>query len=93
MLYEINIYLGKTDPETFLRTVLYVIGLNVALRGGEEHRSLRHGSNSQLSVATLPWGNALQSGSWQVSSGRSEGLWPKYNTAVGDPTRWTSSNI
>ena len=57
-MYGDKCMLWMKDPE-LLRMVCYVIGLNVALRGGEEHHSLRHGSNSQLSVATLSSGNTV----------------------------------
>ena len=40
--------LGIESPEKLLDTLFYLIGLNFALRGGEEHRQLRGGPNSQL---------------------------------------------
>ena len=32
--------LGNSNPEVFLRTTFYLIGLNFALRAGDEHRKL-----------------------------------------------------
>jgi hypothetical protein len=51
--------LGTGDPKTLLRTIFYVVGLNFALRGGEEHRSLRHGDNSQIQLVTLSSGDTV----------------------------------
>lgn len=39
--------LGDKDPPTLLNTMLYVFGLNFALRGRDEHRRLRP---SQLTI-------------------------------------------
>ncbi|OWF36952.1 Zinc finger MYM-type protein 3 [Mizuhopecten yessoensis] len=33
-------------------TLLYLLGLNFALQGGQEHYNLRHGENSQLRLGT-----------------------------------------
>jgi hypothetical protein len=46
--------LGTGDPKTLLRTIFYVVGLNFALRGGEEHRSLRHGDDFQIHSSACP---------------------------------------
>ncbi len=43
--------LGSSNPAQLLNTLIYLIGLNFALRGGQEHRNLRH-NNSQLTVLT-----------------------------------------
>ena len=51
--------LGTSDPETLLHTVFYIIGLNFALRGGEEHRSLRHGDQSQLQLLVVSSGKTV----------------------------------
>ena len=48
--------LGRDSSEQLLNTVFYVIGLYFALRGGEEHRSLRLGKVSQISQHFLPDG-------------------------------------
>ena len=43
--------LGKNDPETLLRTVIYMLGLHLALRGGVEHYRLRRpGFNCQITT-------------------------------------------
>lgn len=42
--------LGKDKPLQLLRTVLYLLGINLALRAGQEHHALRSiGRDSQLS--------------------------------------------
>ena len=43
-------YLGNGNPEVLTNTLVWVLGLNFALRAGQEHRNLRM-KNSQLSVA------------------------------------------
>lgn len=43
--------LGDDKPEQLLHTVMYLLGLNLALHGGDEHRKLRApGHNSQLEI-------------------------------------------
>ena len=45
--------LGEDTPVKLLRTVIYMIGLHCALRGGIEHSNLRRpGCDSQLRVTT-----------------------------------------
>jgi hypothetical protein len=51
--------LGSDTPDKLLHTMLYLIGLNFALRGGEEHRNLRAGPSSQISVAEDEHGRHL----------------------------------
>ena len=42
--------LGEDSPIKLLRTVIYMIGMHCALRGGQEHNNLRRpGCQSQLS--------------------------------------------
>lgn len=43
--------LGNDNPKQLVDTVLYLLGLNFALRAGQEHRNLRW-ENSQLSIMT-----------------------------------------
>ena len=42
-------YLGNGNPEILSNTLVWVLGLNFALRAGQEHRNLRM-KNCQLSV-------------------------------------------
>lgn len=49
--------LGDKDGYTLLRTVLYLNGLNFALRSGDEHRGLCHG---QLSIGENEQGRYLE---------------------------------
>ncbi|XP_062586115.1 uncharacterized protein LOC134247754 [Saccostrea cucullata] len=42
--------LGTDTAKKLVDTLLYSIGLNFALRAGQEHRNLRIGTNSQLSL-------------------------------------------
>lgn len=49
IMWEMGI-LGESDPETLFNTVFYLVGLHFALRGGQEHRDLRAGENSQLNI-------------------------------------------
>ena len=45
--------LGESDPEQLVRTVIYMLGLHLALRGGVEHNRLRRpGFNPQIIVET-----------------------------------------
>ena len=49
-LFRVGV-LGQSTPLQLLRTVIYMIGLHCALRGGVEHNKLRRpGCNSQLSL-------------------------------------------
>lgn len=49
LLWEKGI-LGTDTPQKLLQTLVYSIGLNFALRAGQEHRNLRTGPTSQLKV-------------------------------------------
>jgi len=51
--------LGSDTPRKLLHTMFYVVGLNFALRGGEEHRSLKHGTHSQLGITEIAGKKAL----------------------------------
>ena len=44
--------LGSDSPTKLVHTLFYQLGLNLALRGGREHRELRVGQNSQLTLHT-----------------------------------------
>ena len=54
-----NGVLGSDTPKTLLHTMVYVNGLNFALRGGIEQRNLRAGPTSQLSVGSNEEGRFL----------------------------------
>ncbi|XP_062574060.1 zinc finger MYM-type protein 2-like [Saccostrea cucullata] len=43
--------LGTDTPEKLRDTLLFLLGLNFALRGGAEHYNLRYGENSQLKLS------------------------------------------
>ncbi|XP_072042901.1 zinc finger MYM-type protein 2-like [Amphiura filiformis] len=49
-LWQQNV-LGCSNPTQMLNTLFYLIGLNFALRGGQEHRDLRW-KNSQIQMLT-----------------------------------------
>lgn len=49
-----NNILGTDTPKKLCDTLLYCIGLNFALRAGQEHRNLRVGTNSQISLKISP---------------------------------------
>ena len=51
--------LGDDTREKLLYTLVYLMGLNFALRGGEEHRNLRRGERSQLSLRESEQGKFL----------------------------------
>lgn len=51
ILWEKNI-LGSANAQQLLDTTVYLVGLNVALRAGQEHRNLRIGEHSQLMLKT-----------------------------------------
>ncbi|ESO87370.1 hypothetical protein LOTGIDRAFT_66203, partial [Lottia gigantea] len=42
--------LGESNPQQLLDTLLFLFGLHFALRAAQEHRNLRFGMNTQLSV-------------------------------------------
>ncbi|XP_062588650.1 zinc finger MYM-type protein 2-like [Saccostrea cucullata] len=43
--------LGRDTPQKLLDTLLFQLGLHFALRAGQEHRNLRVGTNSQISLS------------------------------------------
>ena len=47
-----NGYLGDDTPQKLLDTLIFSFGLHFALRAGQEHRNLRIGQYSQLSIKT-----------------------------------------
>ena len=42
--------LGTDTPDKLRDTLLFLLGLNFALRGGTEHYNMRYGDNSQLKL-------------------------------------------
>lgn len=55
--------LGTDTPEKLRDTLLFLLGLNFALRGGAEHYNLRNGENSQLKLAKR---KILDGNSWNI---------------------------
>ena len=53
-LWEHN-FLGSENAELLRDTLVWVLGVNFALRAGQEHRNLRL-RNSQLSLQCDNWG-------------------------------------
>lgn len=51
ILWERNI-LDSANAQQLLDTMVYMVGLNFALRAGQEHRNLRIGEHSQLILKT-----------------------------------------
>ena len=51
--------LGCSNPRTLLNTMVYLIGLHFALRAGKEHRNLRFGEESQISLKQDPVDDAI----------------------------------
>ena len=66
-------YLGNVNPEVLRNTLVWVLGLNFALRAGQEHRNLRM-KNSQLSVAIDEDGKQYLEYKEDVSKTNSGGL-------------------
>lgn len=58
LLWQKNV-LGDDTPEKLVFTMLYLFGLNFALRGGQEHRYLRRGVNSQIALCRNEHGKYL----------------------------------
>ena len=48
-MWECNI-LGSSNPKQLVDTILYMFGVHFALHAGVEHRSLRVGENSQITI-------------------------------------------
>ena len=44
--------LGRDTPQKLLDTLLFQLGLHFALRAGQEHRNLRIGENSQITICS-----------------------------------------
>ena len=51
--------LGTDNPTKLVNTLLYLIGLNFALRGGQEHRDLKW-KNSQIKLISNKKGEFLR---------------------------------
>ena len=66
-------YLGNGNPEILRNTLIWVLGLNFALRAGQEHRNLRM-KNSQLSVGIDEDGKQYLGYKEDVSKTNSGGL-------------------
>ncbi len=68
--------LGRENPKQLLRAMFYLIGLNFALRAGQEHRQLRFGvqNNSQLRLLVDSAGKHFLQYAEQVSKTNQGGL-------------------
>ena len=44
--------LGRDTPQKLLDTLLFQLGLHFALRASQEHRNLRIGENSQITICS-----------------------------------------
>ena len=73
MLWE-NGQLGSESPKQLLDTLLYLFGLNFALRAGREHRNLRTGPLSQIKIYTSPSGRRYLEYTEDVSKSNTGGL-------------------
>jgi len=65
--------LGDRNPKQLVDTLLYVLGLHVALRGRDEHRRLRH-QPAQITVKTGDDGRKFLEYREDVSKTHSGGL-------------------
>jgi len=72
-LWQLKI-LGTDTPQQLLDTLIYVLGLNFALRAGQEHRNLRTGPNSQIQILKAENGRRYIQYNEDVSKCNSGGL-------------------
>lgn len=68
-----NGFLGNKNPEVLINTLVWVLGLNFALRAGQEHRNLRF-KDSQISLGTDEEGKQYLEYTEDVSKTNSGGL-------------------
>jgi hypothetical protein len=66
--------LGTDTPTKLLDTLLYSVGLNFALRAGQEHRNLRTGIYTQLKIKVASDGHKFLEYTEDVSKTNSGGL-------------------
>ena len=67
-------FLGEDTPQQLLDTLVYLIGLNFALRAGDEHRFLRVGSASQFEVLVASSGETSLKYTEDISKTNQGGL-------------------
>lgn len=72
LMWEKNV-LGSDSPSKLVNTLVYLIGLNFALRGGQEHRNLRW-KNSQLQLMNAKDGKCFLRYTEDVSKNNQGGL-------------------
>lgn len=58
-MWEKN-FLGWDTPQKFNRTMVYLLSINLGLRGGQEIRQLKWGENSQITVIFVDGDEVLQ---------------------------------
>ena len=72
--------LGKDTPQKLLDTLLFQLGLHLALRAGQEHRNIRIGENSQISICSELDGTKYLQNKENVSKTNRGGLQHKHLT-------------
>lgn len=67
-------FLGRDTPHKLLDTLLFQLGIHFALRAGQEHRNLRVGTYSQISISMDAFGTRYLEYKEDVSKTNRDGL-------------------